>query len=86
MHLAVPHRIVACGSMGAWFWGRVRALCLCKGEIELGRQFRCLFGAFAKAVTDQGLSVDEYIEILEVAQNDPDVGEQIRQRLLPSAR
>jgi Domain of unknown function (DUF4168) len=42
------------------------------------------FSAFAKAVTDQGLSVDEYVSILEVAQNDPDVGEKIRQRLLPS--
>jgi Domain of unknown function (DUF4168) len=42
------------------------------------------FSAFEKAVTDQGLSVDEYISILEVAQNDPAVGEKIRQRLPPS--
>ena len=37
--------------------------------------------AFQKAVTDQGLSVNEYILILEVAQNDPEVGDKIRQRL-----
>ena len=39
------------------------------------------FSAFQKAVTDQGLSVNEYILILEVAQNDPEVGDKIRQRL-----
>ena len=38
------------------------------------------FSAFQKAVTDQGLSVNEYISILEVAQNDPEVGDKIRQR------
>ena len=32
------------------------------------------FSAFQNAVTDQGLSLDEYISILEVAQNDPEVG------------
>jgi len=37
--------------------------------------------ALAKAVTDQGLSVEEYDSILEVAQNDPDVREKIRQRI-----
>jgi Domain of unknown function (DUF4168) len=41
--------------------------------------------ALAKAVTDQGLSVEEYDSILEVAQNDPDVREKIRQRIRPSA-
>jgi len=40
----------------------------------------------AKAVTDQGLSVEEYDSILEVAQNDPDVREKIRQRIRPSAK
>ena len=39
------------------------------------------FSALAKAVTDQGLSVDEYTSILEVAQADPDVREKIRQRI-----
>ena len=39
------------------------------------------FSAFQKAVTDQGLSVNEYMSILEVAQNDPEVGDKIRQRL-----
>jgi hypothetical protein len=42
--------------------------------------------ALTKAVTDQGLSVEEYDSILEVAQNDPQVGEKIRQRLPPSAK
>jgi len=42
--------------------------------------------ALAKAITDQGLSVGEYDSILEVAQNDPEVREKIRQRIHPSAR
>jgi predicted TIM-barrel fold metal-dependent hydrolase len=42
--------------------------------------------ALAKAVTDQGLSLEEYDSILEVAQNDPDVREKIRQRMRPSAK
>jgi predicted TIM-barrel fold metal-dependent hydrolase len=42
--------------------------------------------ALEKAVTDQGLSVEEYDTILEVAQNDPDVLEKIRQRIRPSAK
>src|SRR5262249_4437726 len=37
--------------------------------------------AMKKAVTDQGLSVEEYSSILTVAQNDPDVREKILQRL-----
>jgi Domain of unknown function (DUF4168) len=41
--------------------------------------------ALAKAVTDQGLSVDEYTSILEVAQANPEVREKIRQRL-PGAK
>lgn len=40
-------------------------------------------GALAKAVTDQGLSVDEYTSILEVAQANPEVREKIRQRIRP---
>src|SRR5438132_11015054 len=42
--------------------------------------------ALEKAITDQGLSVEEYDSILEVAQNDPDVREKIRQRIRPSAQ
>jgi|SRR5215469_1239809 hypothetical protein len=42
--------------------------------------------AMSKAVTEQGLSVEEYDSILEVAQNDPDVREKIRQRIRPSAQ
>ena len=37
-----------------------------------------------KAVTDQGLSVQEYTSILVVAQNDPEVREKIVQRIRPS--
>jgi hypothetical protein len=40
--------------------------------------------ALAKAVTDQGLSVEEYVSYLVVVQNDPDVREKIRQRIRPS--
>ena len=39
--------------------------------------------ALMKAVTDQGLSVDEYSTILQVAQNDPTVRERLMQRLRP---
>jgi hypothetical protein len=42
--------------------------------------------ALAKAVTDQGLSLEEYDSILVVAQNDPEVREKIRQRIRPSAK
>jgi uncharacterized protein DUF4168 len=42
--------------------------------------------ALAKAVTDQGLSVEEYVSFLVVAQNDPDFCEKIRQRSRPSAQ
>jgi uncharacterized protein DUF4168 len=42
--------------------------------------------ALTKAITDQGLSVEEYDSILEVAQNDPDILEKIRQRIRPSAK
>ena len=38
-------------------------------------------GALEKAVTDQGLSVEEFNTIILVAQNDPDVREKIRQRI-----
>ena len=43
-----------------------------------------LFSAMSKAVTEEGLSVEEYDSILEVAQNDPGVREKIRQRIRPS--
>jgi predicted ATPase with chaperone activity len=36
--------------------------------------------ALEKAVTDKGLSVDEYNKILQVAQNDPDIREKLIQR------
>ncbi|MEX0590808.1 MAG: DUF4168 domain-containing protein [Xanthobacteraceae bacterium] len=41
--------------------------------------------AFEKAVTDQGLSVEEYTSILVVAQADQKVREKILQRLGPSS-
>lgn len=37
--------------------------------------------AMAKAVTDEGLSVEEYTTIIEVAQNDPAVRNKLLQRL-----
>ena len=37
--------------------------------------------AMSKAVTDQGLSVDEYMSIMQVAQNDPAVREKLIQRM-----
>jgi hypothetical protein len=38
-------------------------------------------GALAKAITDQGLSLPEYTQILVIARNDPEVQEKIIQRL-----
>jgi len=43
-------------------------------------------GALVKAVTDQGLSVEEYNSILVVAQNNPEVRKQIVQRMRPPAK
>jgi hypothetical protein len=40
--------------------------------------------ALEKAVTDQGLSVQEYATIMVIAQNDPAVREKILQRLAPA--
>ena len=40
--------------------------------------------ALVKAVTDQGLSVEEYTSIMVVAQSDPVVREKILQRMKPS--
>jgi hypothetical protein len=40
--------------------------------------------AFQKAVTDQGLSVDEYHSIIRTAENDPSVREKLIQRIPPS--
>jgi hypothetical protein len=42
--------------------------------------------ALVKAVTDQGLSLQEYASILAVAQNDSEVKEKIVQRLRPSEK
>jgi hypothetical protein len=39
--------------------------------------------AVTKAVNDEGLSLEEYTSILEVAQNDPEVREKVLQRLGP---
>jgi hypothetical protein len=38
-------------------------------------------GAMEKAVTDQGLSVDEYNSIIRTAQNDPTVRQKLAQRI-----
>ena len=42
--------------------------------------------ALVKAVTDQGLSVDEYSTILQVAQNDAAIRDKLLQRLRPDAK
>jgi hypothetical protein len=42
--------------------------------------------AFEKAVTDQGLSVEEYTTILETAQNDPQVRQKIIERIQAPAK
>jgi hypothetical protein len=34
-------------------------------------------------LTDQGLSIDEYAEIMDVAQNDPQVRQKIMSRIAP---
>lgn len=39
--------------------------------------------ALTKAVQDQGLSVEEYNSIIEIAQNDPDVRGKVLQRIQP---
>ena len=36
--------------------------------------------AFTKAVTDQGLSLDEYAEFIKAAKNDPQIHEKVFQR------
>jgi Domain of unknown function (DUF4168) len=41
---------------------------------------------FTKAVTDQGLSVEEYASILDMAQDDPKIREKLLQRFRPSDR
>jgi Domain of unknown function (DUF4168) len=42
--------------------------------------------AMKKAVTDQGLTVDEYNSIIRTAQNDPSVRQKLSQRIPPSSR
>jgi Domain of unknown function (DUF4168) len=42
--------------------------------------------ALVKAVTDKGLSVEEYTLILAMAQRDPEVREKIVQRIRPLAK
>lgn len=48
---------------------------------EKGRLVDEATTAMTKAVTDQGLSVDEYVSIIEVAQNDPTVRDKLLQKL-----
>lgn len=43
-------------------------------------------GAIQKAITDQGLSVQEYDSILSTAQSDPTVHNKLLQRLNPSTK
>jgi hypothetical protein len=39
-----------------------------------------------KAVTDQGLSIEEYTSIMQVARNDPEIRGKIIQRIEPAAK
>jgi len=41
---------------------------------------------FTKAVTEQGLSVEEYASILDMARDDPEIGGKILQRIRPSEK
>jgi Spy/CpxP family protein refolding chaperone len=43
-------------------------------------------GALVRAVTDQGLSVDEYSTIVQIAQNDRAVRDNLLERLRPDAK
>jgi hypothetical protein len=56
---------------------RIRAA----GPSERNRLAEEAHSALVKAVTDRGLSVQEYTSILEVAENDPDVREKLLQRI-----
>jgi uncharacterized protein DUF4168 len=42
--------------------------------------------AMAKAVTDQGLSLEEYTAILQVAQQQPEIRDKIRQRIASAVK
>ena len=42
--------------------------------------------AMAKAVTDQGLSLEEYTAILETAQSEPEIRDKIRQRIASAVK
>jgi len=50
-------------------------------ESEKGKLADEAADAMTKAVTDQGLSVDEYVGIIEVAQYDPVVRDKLLQRM-----
>jgi len=41
-------------------------------------------GELTKAITEQGLSLDEYSSILDVARDDPEIRDRILQRIRPS--
>src|SRR5262249_26413325 len=41
-------------------------------------------GEFTKAVTDQGLSLEEYASILDLARDDPEIRGKLLQRIRPS--
>src|SRR5215468_12300894 len=41
-------------------------------------------GEFTKAVTDQGLSLEKYASILDMAQDDPEIRGKLLQRIRPS--
>jgi Domain of unknown function (DUF4168) len=53
------------------------------GEAEQQKIIAEANGELTKAVTDQGLSVEEYTSIMQVAQNDPQVRDKLLQRIDP---
>jgi hypothetical protein len=57
---------------------------IAKAPAEKERIIAEAHNEFIKAVTDQGLSVEEYGSILDVARDDPEIRNKILQRMRPS--
>ena len=56
------------------------------GEAEQQKIIAEANNELTRAVTDQGLSLDEYSSIMQVAQNDPQVRDKLLQRIDPGAK
>jgi hypothetical protein len=55
------------------------------GEAEQQKIIAEANNELTRAVTDQGLSLEEYTSIMQVAQNDPQVRDKLLQRIDPAA-